>query len=82
MEIDVEKVPRMPGVSPVDALSSGEEYEIVVTAPSIDVKQFTEEFGLTLTEVGVVVAGSPGVSLVGGGKQINPPEGFDHFREK
>ncbi|HEV7388646.1 MAG TPA: thiamine-phosphate kinase [Gemmatimonadaceae bacterium] len=81
MEIDVEEVPRMPGVSPIDALSSGEEYEIVVTAPSIDVKQFSEEFGLSLTEIGRVVAGSPGVSLVGGGKQISAPQGFDHFRE-
>jgi len=82
MEIDVEKVPRIPGISPVDALSSGEEYEIVVTAPSIDVKQFTQEFGLTLTEIGRVVAGSPGVSLIGSGKEISAPQGFDHFRDK
>jgi len=57
MEIEVEKVPRMPGISAVDALSSGEEYEIVVTAPSIDVQQFSQEFGLSLTEIGRVVAG-------------------------
>ena len=82
MEIEVEKVPRMPGVSAVDALSSGEEYEIVVTAPSIDVTQFTEEFGLSLTEIGRVVAGTPGVSLLGEGKQMSAPPGFDHFREK
>jgi thiamine-monophosphate kinase len=82
MEIDVEKVPRIPGISPVDALSSGEEYEIVVTAPSIDVKQFSQEFGLSLTEIGRVVAGSPGVSLIGSGEQISAPQGFDHFRDK
>ena len=82
IEIEVEKVPRMPGISAVDALSSGEEYEIVVTAPGIDVGQFSEEFGLSLTEIGRVVAGSPGVSLLGNGQQIRPPEGFDHFRDK
>lgn len=82
MEIDVEKVPRMAGVSAVDALSSGEEYEIVVTAPNIDVKQFSEEFGLSLTEIGRVVAGSPGVSLLGSDKEISAPRGFDHFRDK
>jgi len=82
MEIDVEKVPRMPGISAVDALSSGEEYELVVTASSIDVNQFTQEFGLSLTEIGRVVAGSPGVSLIGSGKGIKAPQGFDHFRDK
>jgi len=31
IEIDAERVPRVAGVSPVQAASSGEEYEIVVT---------------------------------------------------
>jgi len=82
LEIDVEKIPAIPGISPVEALSSGEEYEIVVTAPHIDVKQFTQEFGLLLTEIGRVVAGAPGVQILQHGDPIGTPSGFDHFREK
>jgi thiamine-monophosphate kinase len=82
IEIDADKIPAMSGISPLEALSSGEEYEIVVTAPNIDVNQFSEEFGLRLTEIGRVVAGSPGVEILQNGERINTPNGFDHFREK
>jgi len=79
IEIDVERIPRFEGVSAIEAAGSGEEYEIVVTAPEIDTVRFVEEFGLDLTEIGQVVAGPPRVSLLEHGKQIGAPAGFDHF---
>jgi thiamine-monophosphate kinase len=82
IEIDAERVPRVAGVSPVQAASSGEEYEIVVTGPVIDTAQFSQEFGLDLTEIGRVVAGSPGIVLKQAGELIATPPGFDHFRDK
>jgi thiamine monophosphate kinase len=82
IEIDVERVPRVAGVSAVQAASSGEEYEIAVTGPEIDSNQFSQEFGLALTEVGRVVAGSPGIVLKQAGESIATPPGFDHFRDK
>jgi thiamine-monophosphate kinase len=82
IEIDSERIPRLDGITPIEAASSGEEYEIVVTAPAIDTRQFAEEFGLDLTEIGRVVAGSVGVELLSGGKRISVPSGFDHFRDK
>jgi thiamine-monophosphate kinase len=82
IEIDAERIPRFDGVSALQAASGGEEYEIVVTAPPIDTRQFSEEFGLELTEIGQVVAGPSGVHLFEGGKQITTPAGFDHFREQ
>jgi len=82
IEIDLERIPRVDGVSPNEAANSGEEYELVVTAPAIDTRQFSAEFGLELTEVGRVVAGSPRVDLLEGGKSIAPPPGFDHFPNK
>jgi thiamine-monophosphate kinase len=82
IEIDAERVPRVSGVSPVQAASSGEEYEIVVTGPAIDTTQFAEEFGLDLTEIGRVVPGTPGIVLKQGGELIATPPGFDHFRDK
>jgi thiamine-monophosphate kinase len=82
IEIEAERIPRVDGVSPLQAASSGEEYEILVTAPEIDISQFSEEFGLDLTEVGRVVAGPPGVVLMQGGERIIAPPGFDHFKDK
>lgn len=82
IEIDAERIPRFDGVSALDAAGSGEEYEIVVTAPEMDTARFTEEFGLDLTEIGRVVAGPPRVILLEGGKQIGAPPGFDHFGNK
>lgn len=82
MEIDVDRIPRVDGVSSLEAANSGEEYEIVATAPAIDVEAFAEEFGLSLTEIGRVVAGPSGVELLSGGKRISALPGFDHFRDK
>jgi len=81
IEIDAERIPQVDGVSPVQAANSGEEYEVVVTAPEIDTEQFSSEFGLELTEIGRVVAGSPGVDLLRAGDKIVAPPGFDHFRK-
>lgn len=82
MQIDVERIPRVDGVSPAEAANSGEEYEVVVTSPAIDIEEFSAEFGLELTEIGRVVAGSPGVDLLMDGDKIVAPPGFDHFRNK
>jgi thiamine-monophosphate kinase len=82
VEVDLARIPRLNGVSPLEAASSGEEYEIVVTAPEIDVDQFSSEFGLDLTEIGRVVAGSPGVALLNDRQRVTAPLGFDHFRDK
>jgi thiamine-monophosphate kinase len=82
IEIDLGRIPRFDGAAPMEAASSGEEYEIVVTAPAIDVVQFTSEFGLDLTEIGRVVAGPSRVELLEEGKKVTAPLGFDHFRDK
>jgi thiamine-monophosphate kinase len=82
IEIDVDRIPRVDGVSPMEAANSGEEYEIVATAPAINVEAFAGEFGLSLTEIGRVVVGPSGVELLRGGKRISAPPGFDHFRDK
>ena len=84
IEIDAERVPRVPGVSIEQAVASGEEYELVVTARQIDTRRFTDEFGLELTEIGRVVAGPPRVTLLESGRPIETPQGggFDHFENR
>jgi thiamine-monophosphate kinase len=82
IELDAERIPRVTGITAVEAASAGEEYEIVATAPTLDVREFTEELGLELTEIGRVVAGPPGVQLLQSNQRIATPTGFDHFRDK
>jgi thiamine-monophosphate kinase len=82
IEIDVDRIPHVEGVSSIEAANSGEEYEIVATAPTIDTEAFAAEFGLALTDIGRVVAGPSGVDLLKDGKKIAAPPGFDHFRDK
>jgi thiamine-monophosphate kinase len=82
IEIDLDRIPRVDGVSSLQAANSGEEYEIVVTGPAIDTEGFLAEFGLALTEIGRVVAGPLGVALLSGGEKISVPPGFDHFQDK
>jgi thiamine-monophosphate kinase len=82
IEVDVDRIPHVEGVSSLQAANSGEEYEIAATAPAIDTEGFTAEFGLALTEIGRVVAGPSGVELLRGGKKISAPPGFDHFRDE
>ena len=77
-------VPRMDGVSPLDALSSGEEYELAVTLPagfgSKEVTRFESEIRGKLTRVGDVKEGSE-VEVRLGGKLVPTPKGFDHFAQ-
>lgn len=82
IEIDAERIPRMPDVSIQQAVNAGEEYELVVTARQIDTRAFTDEFGLDLTEIGRVVAGPPRVELLQSGRPISAPSGYDHFSDR
>lgn len=81
--IDVEKVPRFFGASTRDALSSGEEYELVVTAPApIDCKAFETTFGEPLTRIGEVERTEGDkweLAAREGGRFVDLPSGYDHF---
>jgi thiamine-monophosphate kinase len=81
IEIDSERIPRVPGVTAIEAACAGEEYELAVTAGPIDVDTFRAEQGLDLTEVGRVVPGSPGLTLLENGRSIPLPRGYDHFQK-
>jgi thiamine-monophosphate kinase len=53
--IDVNAVPCAVGVSAPDALTSGEEYELLIAAPSLDAHDFARATdGLALTAIGFV----------------------------
>ena len=84
--IELERVPCWPGVTPRDALRSGEEYELLVALPRTfgerDARAFSRATGLPLTRIGVCTAGRGGrggVRITENGRRITPPPGFDHF---
>ena len=81
--IDAERVPRMSGAELDAALTGGEEYELLVTAPDsalLDAGGFAHRFGVSLTEIGRVslAAGQDGgVELRGA--RVAGSAGYDHF---
>ena len=79
LEIHIDQLPVIDGVNPADASRSGEEYELLVSAPSLDVAAFATAFGLRLTEIGRVVPGAPDVITLERGARVAAVGGHDHF---
>jgi thiamine-monophosphate kinase len=80
LEIQLDRVPRWPGASAVEAGASGEEYELACTAPvAIDSEAFAREFRVPLTEIGRVNAGPPGVDVFVGRQRVDSVASYDHF---
>ncbi len=78
--IDADALPRAPGADVSTAQRSGEEYELLVTTRSpLDAAAFQREFNLSLTRIGTVEQGDPGVDLLIGGERVASPTGYDHF---
>jgi thiamine-monophosphate kinase len=80
IELDLDHIPVAEGVSPKDAAASGEEYELVVSAPeTLDLETFVAAFRLPLTPIAHAVAGDPGVEVRRKGRRVANPGGHDHF---
>jgi thiamine-monophosphate kinase len=80
--IRLEDVPAVEGSSVEDAVGSGEEYELLVTAPShLDTAQFKERFDLDLTLIGEVGQGPIGATITRNGEPVTLPAGYLHFTE-
>lgn len=82
IELQLQQVPCVPGADALDAVASGEEYELLAALPeSFDEPQaraFQERFSLRLTRVGRCVP-APGLRLLDRGIPVVAPHGFDHF---
>jgi thiamine-monophosphate kinase len=78
ISIDAAHVPCFPDVSVETALSSGEEYELIVTTPKqLDAAEFARRFSLDLTDIGRVVSGPVEVGVEGA--RVAAVSGHDHF---
>ncbi len=76
-----EDVPVFGDLPAALAIGSGEEYELAVTAATLDTAAFEECFGLPLKEVGTVERSGPAaeVVLLEMGQRVDLPRGHDHF---
>lgn len=77
LTIQLERLPLIDGADPIIAAHSGEEYELLVAAPSLDASEFASKFSIPLTEIGEV--GGPGVVFLDGGRELDLGHGHDHF---
>ncbi len=80
--IDVERIPFAPCTSPQQALSGGEDYELLITAPALNADEFQREFAIPLTRIGSVRNGAAEVRIREQGRAVAPPAGFDHLGNK
>jgi thiamine-monophosphate kinase len=82
IELELERMPCWPGVAPLAAARSGEEYELLVALPprfgARDALAFRRATGLPLTRVGRCLVGR-GIRMTDEGRRVTPPAGFDHF---
>lgn len=78
-DIDLEHIPCIEGIAPLNAATSGEEYELIVTGSEKLRRAFYTTFGLELTDIGAVSDGPAEVALYHHGTRIEAPDGFDHF---
>ena len=81
LEIDVLAIPCVPDVTARAACASGEEYELLITAPDeFDVAAFSSRFSIPLTRIGTVVEGTEAeVTFVEGEDRVDLAAGYDHF---
>lgn len=82
IQIDLDQIPLHEGVTARDASVSGEEYELIVCAPALNVSAFTRANQLSLTAIGRVLEPLPdgiGVTVRMNGERLAPAEGFRHF---
>ena len=79
IEIDADRVPRVDGAEVNDALTGGEEYELIVATPAeLDAAAFLARFGIPLTHIGVATANAK-ESVVVRGAVVAGLRGYDHF---
>ena len=81
--LDLNRLPLIAGATADDAASSGEEYELIVTAPgTLDRAAFEREFGIPITAVGHVEAvgtHAQGLETHARGLRVPLPRGHSHY---
>ena len=77
LSIHIDRLPLIEGADPMTGVRSGEEYELLVAAPSLDTTEFATRFGIPLTEIGEV--GGTEVAFLERGRPMDVGRGHDHL---
>jgi thiamine-monophosphate kinase len=87
--VELERLPLSRAVrdtlGPEGALAGGEDYELLLAVPparTLSFERACARVGERVTRIGKVTAGRKWVIQTEAGRQVKPPEGFDHFRPK
>ena len=82
IEVDVGRVPVFAGATLDQALTGGEEYELLFAAPPLSpaaLARLANRSGVPITAIGRVVVGRPAVTALRDGIRVALPGGYDHF---
>lgn len=74
-----EKIPLCPGASLIDALSGGEDYELMFTMASKNARKLKKE-KVDFSVIGEIKSRGNGVCLMKNGKKHHLCGGYDHFK--
>jgi thiamine-monophosphate kinase len=80
LSIHLDRLPLIEGADAMTGAISGEEYELLVAAPSLDTREFAARFGIPLTEIGE--AGGTEVAFLDRGRPVVIGRGHDHLSSK
>jgi thiamine-monophosphate kinase len=80
--IEADAVPIAEGATLEEALSGGEDYEILFTGPPNTFGDLPKEFNLLVTDIGAVEAGAPRLEIRRKGEPIAIPSGYDHLARR
>jgi thiamine-monophosphate kinase len=77
LSVYIDRLPLIEGADAMTGARSGEEYELLVAAPSLDTREFATRFGIALTEIGEV--GGTEVAFLNRGRPVDVGRGHDHL---
>jgi thiamine-monophosphate kinase len=83
--VDIARIPAHPAATLAEALAGGEDYELLATLPDDDSvegarSELREGFGVSLSEIGVIIEEGLVAVDEGGAESPLTIEGWDHFR--
>ena len=85
-QLHIDQVPVDDDVEILDAITSGDDYELIFTVPEMfidDIDKLAHTFACPLTPIGKIIPGKGHVKLYCGEEEIPAPNdtGFDHFMQ-